>query len=97
MATEYTWRDADICDCFAAVPRANKLPTCPAGTGNNSSPAPHRGRLSFGFGARIRPELAHATGSQSMYLACDPDERALHGCKEEINMLGLANERRAHL
>jgi hypothetical protein len=32
-----------------------------------------------------------------MGLAPAPDERALHGCKEEINMLGLANERRAHL
>ena len=31
-----------------------------------------------------------------MGLAPDPDERALHGCKEEINMLGLANERRPH-
>jgi hypothetical protein len=37
-----------------------------------------------------------ATRSQVGSLACDPDERALHGCKEEVNMFGLANERRAH-
>ena len=37
-----------------------------------------------------------ATCSQVGGLACDPDERALHGCKEEVNMFGLANERRAH-
>jgi hypothetical protein len=37
-----------------------------------------------------------ATWSQAYGLACDPDERPLHGCKEEVDMLGLANERRAH-
>ena len=49
-------------------------------------------------GACIRPapDSRLATCSQVGGLACDLDERALHGCKEEVNMLGLANERRAH-
>jgi hypothetical protein len=46
--------------------------------------------------AEETPYQGLATRSQVGDLACDPDERTLQGCKEEVNMFGLANERRAH-